>query len=123
VIRREKLGNGLRITFTDQSNRYFGDYYRVCVAATIECDLADLPADNAEQAALRDLAMETFGATLCVSRRLERMGVPTADVKTVLAELIEDYLGHASGYLCRPGYPQQLLAAELRARGLSPRHA
>ena len=123
VIRQETLGNGLQVTFADQSNRYFGDYYRVCVTATIVCTLAELPAVTTEEAALRRRAEESFGTTLRIVRRLERMGVPSADVNQVRDTLIDDFLAHAAGYLARPGYPCLLVTAELRARGLSSCHA
>jgi hypothetical protein len=121
-IREELLANGLQIDFADRSNRYFGDYHRVCVVATIVCRLRDLPAVTAEEAGFRRLAIETFGEQLCIDRRFERMAVPSADVDAVRTTLVEDYLRHAAVYLARPDTPRSLVAAELKNRQAHPFH-
>jgi hypothetical protein len=116
TIRGELLANGLQINFADQSNRYFGDYHRVSVVATIVCNLHDLPSTNPDEADFRRLAIETFGDELSIVKRFERMAVPTTEIDAVRAALVEDYLRHASIYLARPGYPSSLVAAELKKR-------
>ena len=116
TIKGERLANGLQIAFVDQSNRYFGDYHRVCVVATIICNLRDLPATTPDETAFRRLAIEAFGEELSVVRRFERMAVPSADVDEVRTALVQDYLRHAAGYLARPGTPRSLVAAELKKR-------
>ena len=75
------MGNGLQINFADESNRYFGDYHRVSVVATIVCNLHDLPSTNPEEADFRRLAIENFGVELCIVKRLERMAVPTTSAR------------------------------------------
>ena len=122
-ISEELLANGLQIRFAELSNRYFGDYHRVCVQATIVCRLRDLPAATPEQAGFRRLAIETFGEELSIARRLERMAVPSADVDAVRDSLVQDYLRHAAAYLARPGTPRSLVAAELKNRRAHPYHA
>jgi len=116
IFKEETLANGLRITFADESNRYFGDYHRVCVAATISCSLQDLPADRAGDDDLRRQAVAAFGDTLAVVKRFERMGVPSADVAEVRAALVDSFLEHAAGYLSRPAYRRSLVLAELHKR-------
>ena len=111
TIKEERLGNGLGISFADESNRYFGDYHRVCVIAAIRCDLTGLTDEN-----LRAQAIALYGETLQVEKRFERMGVPSADVDKVRNELIEDFMRHAATYLARPDYPGLLVAAELKKR-------
>ena len=83
TIKQESLENGLQINFTDESNRYFGDYHRVCVVATIVCNLRDLPADSTDEEAFRCRAVEAHGEQLSVVKRFERMGVSSADVEYV----------------------------------------
>ena len=48
MIKEQLLDNGLQIVFTDESNRYFGDYHRICVVATIVCNLNDLLTETAD---------------------------------------------------------------------------
>lgn len=115
-FREERLANGLLLLFADESNRYFGDYHRVCVTATLLCRLAGLPAATADQAELRRQALALFGEQLTVVRRFERMGVATAEVDAVRMALVDDFLTHAGPYLARPGYPGALVASELKRR-------
>ncbi len=116
TIKQESLENGLQINFTDESNRYFGDYHRVCVVATIVCNLRDLPADSPDEEAFRCRAVEAHGEQLSVVKRFERMGVSSADVEDVRNALIDDFLRHASAYLSRPEYIRSLVNAELNKR-------
>lgn len=113
MFREERLENGLHIRFTDQSNRYFGDYHRVCVVATLVCRLSELPTATDEEAALRRQALAAFGEQLTIVKRFERMGVASADVARVRTALVDDFLSHASPYLSRPGYPRALVGAAL----------
>lgn len=117
TLRTEKLANGLQITFVDESNRYFGDYHRVCVVATITCELQQLAVEEPADEVLRREAVALLGERLNVVKRFERMGVPTAAVAEVRMALVDDFLRHASAYLARPGYPRSLVRAELRKRG------
>jgi hypothetical protein len=116
TIRHVSLANGLQIVFTDESNRYFGDYHRVCVVATIDCNLRDLPVSSAIDEALRCRAVAAFGEHFSVIKRFERMGVPSSEVELVRTTLIDDYLRHAAKYLSRPDYLCSLVNAELKKR-------
>ena len=116
TIKAERLENGLLINFTDETNRYFGDYHRVCVVATLVCNLHDLPAASVEEESFRCRAVEALGGQLKVVKRFERMGVSSADVAGVRDALIDDFLRHASAYLSRPDYIRSLVNAELTKR-------
>ena len=116
TIKTECLENGLQINFTDETNRYFGDYHRVCVVATLVCNLAAMPAKNPEEEAFRCRAVEALGEQLSVVKRFERMGVSSADVEDVRGALIDDFLRHASAYLSRPDYIRSLVNVELTKR-------
>ena len=116
TISEERLDNGLQILFVDESNRYFGDYHRVCIQITLVCTLDELPVVNSDDEVFRDSAIESLGKELKVVKRLERMGVPTADVEKVRQSMIEAFMENASAYLSRPEYPRSLVAAELQKR-------
>lgn len=106
------LANGLRLEFYDFSNRYFGDYHRVCIEVRTSFPL-DAPVLSAFDPALLNKARALFGATLTVTRTVERMGVAGALVDAVKAEVIAGLLYEAQNYLSRPDYPGRLLTAEL----------
>ena len=115
-IKEEYLANGLQLVFSDESNRYFGDYHRVCVVATLICNLHDLPLSNPDDEVFRSQAIETLGEQLNIVKRFERMGVSSADVEDVRNALIDDFLQHTSTYLSRPDYLHSLVSAELKKR-------
>lgn len=117
LFREETLPNGLTITFTDKSTRYFGDYHRVCVVATIHCVLHELPLTNPEQEVLHRKACEVIGDRLSIVKRFERMGVPSAAVAEVRRRLVDDFMHNAYAYISRADYPYSLLKAELNKLG------
>jgi hypothetical protein len=108
MMKHECLDNGLEISFSDGSNRYFGDYHRVCVVATISYALDKLADDD-----LRLRATAVYGEQIKLEKRLERMGVPSAEVEQTRNALVDDFMRHASTYLSRPDYPRLLIAVEL----------
>ena len=114
TIREEGLDNGLRILFVDESNRYFGDYHRVCIQINLVCALDELPVADSDEKAFRNSGIASFGKELKVVKRLERMGVPTADVEKVRQSMIEVFMENVSPYLSRPEYPRSLVDAELK---------
>ena len=116
MINEQLLDNGLQIVFTDESNRYFGDYHRICVVATIVCNLNDLLTETADDESFFRQAIEKLGERLTVVKRFERMGVATADVEAVRTEMIDSFLRHAASYLSRPEYPRALVNAEVKKR-------
>ena len=84
-FRTEQLANGITVEFFDRSNRYFGDYHRVCVEVRLIAAAA--------------------GATV---KTLERMAVPGAEVAAECARLVDDFWRHAGSYLAHPDYPARL---------------
>lgn len=117
-MQRERLDNGLEISFSDQSNRYFGDYYRICVVATISYPLERLADQD-----LRLRAAAVYGGEFRVEKRLQRMGVPSADVERTRNALVADFLRQAFVYLSRADYPRLLVAAELNRQRSGRFHA
>ena len=109
TIKQANFDNGLEVSFSDESNRYFGDYHRICLVVSISYAVDHLVDDE-----LRRQATAVFGERLEVTKRLVRMGVPSAECEQVRDSLADDYLRHATGYLSRPDYPRLLVTAELR---------
>lgn len=97
-FRSERSGNGVTVEFFDRSNRYFGDYHRVCVEIRLQVPRPD----GAEP--------------LIKSKLLERMGVAGADVEAARIRLADDYWQHAGPYLTQAAYPARLIAAEAASR-------
>lgn len=105
-FRIEHLANGVVVEFSDLSQRYFGDYHRVCVAVRI--------------------ALPGTGESRHQLRRLERMGVAGAAVAATRDRLVDDYWRHAAEYLAHPAFPSRLAAAAAsagRSRGGYGSHA
>jgi hypothetical protein len=86
VIRQTCLDNGLEISFNDASNRYYGDYHRICVVVTISYSL-----DRLTDEELRQHAAAIHGERFKVEKRLARMGVASADFEQVRNTLINDF--------------------------------
>lgn len=116
TLREVVLDNGLKIVFVDESNRYFGDYHRICLVASICCTLESLQLESDEDKALRQRALDKFGTTLTVTKRFERMGVASDDVDTVRTSMIDDFLRHTSDYLSRQDYPLSMIKSELNRK-------
>jgi hypothetical protein len=117
ILRNDQLDNGVRLEFVEESNRYFGDYYRlrIEVRCRVSIDAALFPhaADPAgESRRVRGL----LGEELTWTRPLERMGVATADLPVVRAELMESFATSTYPYLRSPDFPARLLAGELEKR-------
>ncbi len=104
LLKREELSNGLILTFQNQSNRYFGDYHRVCikVIAEISIEKIDVPAD------LR-VKVVRLKKPLIFERSLERMGVAGADCTATIDILINDFMQTSRTYLENQDFPRQLL--------------
>jgi hypothetical protein len=97
IFRSERLANGIELAFRDCSNRYFGDYHRVCVEI--------------------DLQVPAPPGPLSLVRQLERLAVPGAEVESVRHRLVDDFMRHAGRYLAHPDYPARLVAREQTRHG------
>lgn len=86
-----ELCNGLVIRFEDQTNRYFGDFHRICVQVRIE-----LPTGIDRKQA-------------CLLKNLEKMAVPSSGVTEQRNALIESFLKASRDYLETDEAPQRLL--------------
>ena len=114
----ECLANGLILEFFDLSNRYFGDYWHLCLE--VRCRVPLTAALLAEGELERACAI--LGEAIDYSRRLERMGVPSDDVPGVRQQMVEAFLANARPYLSNPAFPRRLAASRLAEarRGCRP---
>ncbi|MDY0268078.1 hypothetical protein [Trichloromonas sp.] len=117
ILRNEQFDNGVRLEFVEGSNRYFGDYHRLrievrCRVALTAALFPDAVDPEGETHRVRGL----LGEELKWSRSLERMGVATADLAAVRAELMDAFAASTFAYLRAPQFPTRLLAAELEKR-------
>lgn len=102
LVRTVLLDNGIRLTFHDCSNRYFGDFHRVLVVVSGTVD----PDDSAPGG---DLSSTGGGnSAVLFNRELERMGVTSDRLQETVGALIDGFLASARGYLERPDMPEQL---------------
>lgn len=91
------LVNGLKLHFTDQSNRYFGDFHRICIKVQIALpDNFELPAGLIREAAF-------------LEKTLEKMGVTTDALDEQRKALVEGFLSTSRSYLEKNDFPKQLL--------------
>ncbi|MCM2357248.1 MAG: hypothetical protein NDI77_03810 [Geobacteraceae bacterium] len=112
-IRDIPLPNGLTISFSNQSRRYFGDYYHVKLEILCKVPVtAALFKEADEYAEARAL----LGDEVVYRRSVEQMGVPSTGIELVLERLMADFEKHSLPYFATPGFPQKLVSAELKKR-------
>ena len=117
TLRQEQFENGVRLEFKEDSNRYFGDYYRlrIEVRCRVVIDAVLFP-ETADPAGEARRVRGLLGEELTWTRHLERMGVATAELPVVRAELLDSFATSAYPYLRSPEFPHRLLAGELEKR-------
>lgn len=117
TLRQEQFENGVRLEFKEDSNRYFGDYYRlrIEVRCRVVIDAVLFP-ETADPAGEARRVRGLLGEELTWTRHLERMGVATADLPVVRAELMDSFATSTYPYLRSPEFPARLLAGELERR-------
>ncbi|MBE0596406.1 MAG: hypothetical protein IH614_03965 [Desulfuromonadales bacterium] len=113
----EILPNGLAVEFFDHSNRYFGDYWHLDLE--VRCRVP-LTAAGLEAAALV-AARQLLGEAVDYLRRMEKMGVATADVSSNRDLLVEGFLASARLYLCHPSFPGRFVHRRLEEAQQSKR--
>jgi len=117
----ERLGNGVELSFIDESNRYFGDYYRIRILAVCRFELNDeLLASISDDPVVRQRLQQQWGATFEHVRVLSRMGVSGAEVETVKRALVEDFLATARVYMAAPDFPAVFLRRKLKEPASRP---
>lgn len=113
LFRSETLPNGLVVEFFDDSNRYFGDYWRVRLEARCR-----VPVQAALAPESPDLpqALALLGEEALFVRPLEKMGVAGEEVEGVRTALAESFLASAASYLGSPAFPPRFVRQQLAER-------
>ncbi len=112
IPREEQLPNGLLITFLDETNRYFGDYHRVCLRVVMRVDLR-VAAAASEDTEFWSEVHDALGNDFKIEKSLVRMGVPGAEVEATVSALTDEFLTAANDYMARPDYPKRLAQVEM----------
>jgi len=93
------LANGVRVMFTDCTNRYYGDYHRV----SIEINLS--------------FAAENY-QNIYKFQTLERMGVSGDDVVAVQTHLVDSFRSGTMVYMTRDGFADKFLMVHKKRKSV-----
>ena len=99
ALTNERLANGVQIDFIDKTNRYYGDYHRVC----IDVELRFAADDYA--------VMHKF-------QTLERMGVGGDDVASVQTQLLNSFRHGTMPYMERTVFPDKFMQSLERRKSV-----
>ena len=113
ILDRHVLDNGLEVVFSDEGNRYFGDYHQVKVIASCRINLGDELQSEYLTAADLAKAREIFGEQVEYRRLLKQMGVAGAEVEAVQKRMIDNYLATATAYMQEAGFAARYVARRL----------
>jgi hypothetical protein len=117
LIRIEHLANGLTVEFHDRSNRYYGDYYRVCVEVRCRIPLSAAAfSEAADPVAEMQHARTVLGEEMLFAHTLEQMGVSGDDVEKNRQALIDSFVKSTFPYMQSPSFPARMMARELAQR-------
>lgn len=112
LFRTENLANGLAVEFFDDSNRYFGDYWRIKVEARCRILVDAVLSDGAE----KEQALALLGKEAVFIRSLEKMGVPTSELEKTRSAMVDHFLASAGTYLQNRDFPSRFVRQELAGR-------
>jgi len=104
------LKNGLTLCFRHRSHRYFGDYHHIEVDVICEIPITE---EHFTSHAEFVEARAVLGQKTLFRRRMEMMGVPSAEVERSVSRVIENFTGHSLPYLSSPSFPRKLINSEL----------
>lgn len=117
VIYQQDLPNRLTLTVEDQSNRYFGDYHRVKLQ--VRCPItvaAEYFRTSPDPLAAAQAAQRMLGTEVLYEKSLERMGVPSAELRIIKQELLGQFIRINQPYLARDDFPARFIAVKLREK-------
>ncbi len=101
----------IKVTATDSSRRYFGDFH--VVSLEIECEMAILPLHFSSASVYEEIT-SVVGEKISLFRNLRQMGVPSARVDLVKGELIDNFTRNSIPYFMTTTFPAKALLSEIR---------
>lgn len=107
------LDNGCVLTIANVSSHYFGGYYHVRLHVSGVIPLLQEYFVNEEAWAE---GLRVLGDGLVFSRELGKMGVPTAEMPVVAAELRSSFERTMLPYLNHPDFARRFVQGEFRKR-------
>lgn len=110
LLRTEILANGLVVEFLDESNRYFGDYWRVKLE--VRCRIS-VEAVFSSGEAQKEQALALLGKEAVFTRTLEKMGVSSAELENTRKGMVDHFLANAGAYLGSPEFPGRFVRQQL----------
>ncbi len=123
-LREITLANGINLRFIDGTRRYFGDYYLVDIEICFEVPIIPEYFDNLT---VYDEARSLWGDTVVHQRKIQQMGVSSAQVSQVKERLIINFEQHSLPYFISSTMPKKLVLSEMgkikKRRSIFPAHA
>lgn len=104
----------LKITSTDNSRRYFGDFHVVSLELRCEMDILPRHFDNQ---AVFDEVVSLLGDKLIFFRTVQQMGVPSAEVHLVKKALIDNFKSNSLPYVMSPTFTSKAVFSKIRKSG------
>ncbi|PLX84740.1 MAG: hypothetical protein C0617_06865 [Desulfuromonas sp.] len=121
LISSKRLANGLVVEFHDASNRYYGDFHRVCIEVRCRIPLAEIPREVLQAAgADPEGGLAVLGEVATFSRTLEKMGVAGPDLEKTRDELVEAFSKNTFPYLETARFLSGMVARKLAGSRKSP---
>lgn len=123
LLREITLANGMKVRFIDNTRRYFGDFYLVTVE--IRCEVPIFP-EYFDTISAYNAVKSHWGETIVHLRKVQQMGVSSAQVSQVKERLIVNFEQNSLPYLIPSTMPEKLVLSEInkskKKHGFCPAH-
>ena len=111
LVKEISLENGVNVCIYSYAHRYFGDYYRLKLE--IVCEVPLLEEYFADRQAYAE-ANASLGPTVLSRRKVEQMGVPSAELDRTVESLVDHFSRHSLPYIASSSFPKKLVRTEIK---------
>ncbi|RII27900.1 MAG: hypothetical protein CXR31_06680 [Geobacter sp.] len=111
LLRDIPLANGLTVSISDHTHRYYGDFYRVRVEFSCSAPLREAYFTDGQTFGE---ARRLLGDMVTYRRIVEQMGVPSTEIERVREKLVQNFIDHSLPYFTADDFPEKLVHGELR---------